>query len=166
MRLLRRYTDSRIALSDAVPDTTKFRRVSADGQKIQRQLWARAGDAMNTSPQSSAPRLYVETLNEMIDAQSTRLAALENRIPDAVMFLQIGVSAVAFGVLALYLALLGHGVLPPLVGAIMVAVMLLVILDLDRPHRGFINVPSTALVNERASMVAPPAAVGPIVPPP
>jgi hypothetical protein len=36
-------------------------------------------------------------------------------------------------------------------GAVMVAVMLLVIFDLDRPHRGFITIPSTALVAERAS---------------
>jgi hypothetical protein len=166
MRLLKRYTDTRIALSDEVPDTAKFRRTSAEGQVIQRRLWALAGKAMNTSPQSSAPRLYVETLNEMIDAQSSRLAALENRIPDAVLYLQIAVSALAFGVLGLYLALLGRAVLPPLVGAVLVAVMLLVIFDLDRPHRGFINVPSTPLVNARASMVPPPAAVGPTVPPP
>ncbi len=166
MRLLKKYTDSRIALSDSVPDTTAFRRTSAAGQVLQRKLWALASQALTLSPQSSAPRLYVETLNEMIDAQSTRLATLENRIPDAVLLLQIGVSALAFGVLGLYLALLGRAVLPTLVGAVMVAVLLLVIFDLDRPHRGFIDVPVTALVNERASMVPPPAAVGPAVPPP
>ncbi len=166
MRLLKKYTDSRIALSYSVPDTAAFRRTSAAGQVLQRKLWTLASEALTLSPQSSAPRLYVETLNEMIDAQSTRLATLENRIPDAVLYLQVGVSALAFGVLGLYLALLGRAVLPPLVGAIMVAVMLLVIFDLDRPHRGFIDVPATALVNERASMVPPPAAVGPALPPP
>lgn len=166
LQLLRRYTDGRIALSDAVPDTAPFRRTSAAGQVIQRRLWALAGEALNLSPQSSAPRLYVETLNEMIDAQAARLATLENRIPDAVLYLQVAVSALAFGVLGLYLALLGRAVIPPLVGAMMVAVMLLVIFDLDRPHRGFIAVSSTPLVNERASMVPPPAAVGPSVPPP
>ncbi len=165
MQLLKRYTDLRIGLSDAVPDTAKFRRTSAASQSIQRRLWALAGEALNVSPQSSAPRLYVDTLNEMIDAQSTRLATLENRIPDAVLFLQVAVSALAFAILGMYLALLGRAVLPPLIGAVMVAVMLLVIFDLDRPHRGFINIPNTALVNQRAAMVPPPAAVGPTVPP-
>jgi hypothetical protein len=161
MRLLRRYTDSRIALSNAIPDSAKFRRVSAEGQAIQTELWSLAGTAMNAAPTSSAPRLYVETLNEMIDAHTTRVAALANHIPDAVMYLQIITSTLAFGVLAMYLALLGRAVLPALVGALMVAVMLLVIFDLDRPHRGFITVPSTALVAERASMRQPPAAVAP-----
>ncbi len=166
LRLLRRYTDTRIALADFIPDSSGFRRTSAESQVLQRKLWALAGDALNMSPQSSAPRLYVETLNEMIDAQSTRLAALDNRVPDAVLLLQVAVSALAFGVLGLYLALLGRAVIPPLVGAVMVAVMLLVIFDLDRPHRGFINIPAAPLVNARAAMVPPPAAQGPTVPPP
>jgi hypothetical protein len=165
MRLLTTYTDRRIALSNAVPDSAKFRRASADSQAIQRNLWALAGEAMNTSPTSSAPRLYVETLNEMIDAHTTRLAALENRIPDSVLYLQIGISALSFGVLGLYLALLGRAVLPPLIGAVMVVVLLLVIFDLDRPHRGFISVPAGPLVAQRASMSLPPAATGPAVPP-
>lgn len=166
IRLLTRYADSRLALSNAVPDTAKFRRASADSQVIQRKLWALAGEALNTSPVASAPRLYVETLNEMIDAHTTRLAALENRIPDLVLYLQVGISALAFGVLGLYLALLGRAVLPPLIGAVMVAVLLLVIFDLDRPARGFIKVPSAPLVAQRASMIPPPAATGPNLPPP
>jgi hypothetical protein len=166
MRLLRRYTDDRIALSNAVPDTARFRRASVGSQAIQRRLWALAAQAMNASPQASAPRLYIETLNEMIDAHTTRLAALENHIPDTVMYLQVGISALAFGVLGLYLALLGRAVLPPLIGAFMVAVLLLVIFDLDRPHRGFITVPSAPLVAQRASMIRPPAAIGPAITPP
>jgi hypothetical protein len=166
MRLLTSYTDTRIGLSDAVPGSAAFDRASAEGQVIQRELWTLAGDAMNASPTSNASRLYVETLNEMIDDHTTRVAALANRIPDSVMFLQIGVAALAFGVLALYLAMLGRAVLPALVGALIVAVMLLVIFDLDRPHRGFITVPSTALVAQRASMDLPPSAAAPARPPP
>jgi hypothetical protein len=80
------------------------------------------------------------------------------------MFLQIGVAALAFGVLAMYLAMLGRAVLPALVGALIVSVMLLVIFDLDRPHRGFITVPSTPLTVERASMNRPPTAPAPTLP--
>jgi hypothetical protein len=64
MRLLRSYTDTRIALSDAVPGSAAFDRASAKGQRIQRKLWALAGAAMNTSPSSNASRLYAEALNE------------------------------------------------------------------------------------------------------
>jgi hypothetical protein len=164
MGMLKRYTVSRIALSNAVPGSASYRQASARGQRIQNNLWGLAGEAMNASPVSSAPRLYIETLNEMIDAHTTRVSALANRIPDSVMLLQIGVAALAFGVLAMYLAMLGRAVLPALVGALIVSVMLLVIFDLDRPHRGFITVPSTALTVERASMNRPPSAPAPTLP--
>jgi hypothetical protein len=166
MHLLTRYTDACLALSHTVPGTSGFRRASAEGDLIQRQLWSLAGDGLEVSPSGNASRLYVEALNDMIDEHATRVAALSNRIPDSVMFLQIGIAAFAFGVLALYLALLGRSVLPALIGAVIVALMLLVIFDLDRPHRGFITVPSAALAAERASMNLPPAAAAPTRPQP
>ena len=91
---------------------------------------------MNQAPTASAPRLYVETLNEMIDAHTTRIAALDNRIPAPVLWLQILASALALGVLGMFLASHERGVLMALLAAGLVAVMLLVIFDLDRPHRG------------------------------
>jgi hypothetical protein len=42
-----------------------------------------------------------------------------------------------------------------------VTLLLLVTFDLDRPTRGLIKVPSTALERERASMALPPAAGAP-----
>jgi hypothetical protein len=165
LRLLEQYTDTRIALSETVPDSTPYRHDVAAGEVIQRKLWGLAGTAMNASPSTNPPRLYVESLNQMIDQSTTRLGALANRIPTPVIFLQIGLSAFAFCVLAIYLAMLGRAVLPALVGAVIVSLMLLVILDLDRPHRGLITVPDTALTAERASMDLPPAAAAPTPPP-
>jgi hypothetical protein len=42
-----------------------------------------------------------------------------------------------------------------------VAFLLLVTADLDRPTRGLITIPDTALVNQLASMAEPPAAAAP-----
>jgi hypothetical protein len=46
----------------------------------------------------------------------------------------------------------------------LVTLLLLVTFDLDRPTRGLIRIPSTALADVRASMVLPPAAQGPTRP--
>ena len=48
-----------------------------------------------------------------------------------------------------------------LLAAGLVTVMLLVIFDLDRPHRGLITVPDGPIVAVRRSMDIPPAASGP-----
>ena len=94
----------------------------------------------------------------MIDAHTTRIAALDNRIPSPVLWLQILASALALGVLAMFLASHERGVLMALLAAGLVAVMLLVIFDLDRPHRGMITIPDGPIVAVRESMNAPPAA--------
>jgi hypothetical protein len=159
--LLKRYGDARIALSESVPDSARFQAAAEQSVEIQNSLWALAGDALNQAPTASAPRLYVETLNEMIDAHTTRIAALDNRIPAPVLWLQLLASALALGVLAMFLASHDRGVLMALLAAGLVAVILVVVFDLDRPHRGTITIPDAPLVAVRQSMNAPPAATGP-----
>ena len=140
--------------------SSKLRR--NESVEIQNSLWALAGDALNGGADGSAPRLYAETLNEMIDAHTTRLAALDNRIPAPVLWLQVLASALALGVLGMFLASHERGVLMALLAAGLVAVMLLVIFDLDRPHRGMITIPDGPLVAVRQLMNAPPSAAAPL----
>jgi hypothetical protein len=159
--LLVRYTDTSIRLSHAVPMSGGQRQAVADGEKLQRQLWGLAGHALADAPIASAPRLYVESLNEMIDMQTVRVAALNNRVPGAVLAVEVTFAAVALGLLAFYLAILGRSVLPVLLAAGLISLLLLVTFDLDRPTRGLIRVPATPLTNVRASMNLPPAASAP-----
>jgi hypothetical protein len=161
LRRLVLYTDTSIRLSAAVPGSTKSKQAIADGAKLQRELWRLAGQALADAPEASAPRLYVETLNEMIDMQTVRVAALNNRVPGAVLALEVIFAAAALGLLAFYLALLGRGVLPVLLAAALICGLLLVTFDLDRPTRGLIRVPATPLTSLRASMELPPAADAP-----
>ena len=159
--LLRRYTDASLKLSHAIPTTPKFHRTIAEEDRLQRQLWRLAGNALEGAPRDSAPRLYVETLNEMIDQQTVREAALNNRIPTAVLALEIFGAAIAFGLLALYTAMHGRGATTVILAGALVTILLLIIFDLDRPTRGLIRVPDSPLVALRASMAVPPAAQGP-----
>jgi hypothetical protein len=161
LALLTRYTDTSIRLSRSVPNSPAARDAVADAQRLQRNLWALAGGQLNSAPTASAPRLYVETLNEMIDAQTSRVSTLNNRVPSAVLFLEVAGAALALGLLAAYLAILGRAVAAVLLAAVLVSMLLLVTCDLDRPTRGLIRVPATTLVNLRASMDMPPAAPAP-----
>ena len=156
--LLRSYVAGRVRLSEIVTETAAFTREVAASGEIQRSLWKLAGEALAASPDGSATRLYVESLNTMFDAGTSREAAFLDRIPDSVVVLQIGGAALALGVLGLYLATLGRRVLTALLAAAMVILILLVALDLDRPQRGLITVPSRPLRNVEASMQLDPAA--------
>ncbi len=156
--LLRDYTDTSIALSESVPGSADADAAVAAGQEIQRTLWGLADDALDEAPTASAPRLYVETLNEMIDMQTVRVAALGNRVPTPILAVEVFGAAVALGLLGFYLAMIGKSVYAVVLASLLVSSLILVTFDLDRPTRGLIKVPNAPLVNLRAEMELPPAA--------
>jgi len=158
LALLRRYTTLALRITHEVPNSDAIRRTSAQEGALQRRLWRLAGQAMAGAPVASAPRLYVDSLNSTIDQQTVRVSALNNRVPGAVLGIEVIGAAVALGLLALYLSVLGRGLFPMLLASALVSTLLLVTFDLDRPTRGLITVPSTAFDSLRASMALPPAA--------
>ncbi|MGY1728545.1 hypothetical protein ACI79J_16385 [Geodermatophilus sp. SYSU D01062] len=163
--LLPGYTRTSIAIADTVPGSPAQQRALAASERDQRRLWALAATALEQEPTAGAPRLYVESLNETFDAQSTRVSALGNRVPTAVIVLEVAGAAVALGALALHLALqlstVRRGLAATVVAALLVTVLLVVTFDLDRPTRGSIRVPDTPLLEVYASMSEPPAAAAP-----
>ena len=129
---------------------------------LQRRLWRLAGDALAAQPTASAPRLYVESLNEMIDMQTTRVSALNNRVPSAILVVEVIGAAIALALMALYLAVLSRGVVTVLLAAGLLTLLLFVTFDLDRPARGFIGSRGTARRAPRVDGApsAPPAPLG------
>ena len=159
--LLRRYTDASIALSNAVPGSADAAAAVAAESRIQQPLWGLAGQTLATSPVDSAPRLYVDSLNEMIDMQTVRVAALNNRVPGAILFLEVaGASARARapgGVPGHPGPRIRGGAAGRRPGDDAAAHHV-------RPRPadpGLIRVPDTPLVSLRAEMELPPAASGP-----
>jgi hypothetical protein len=82
-------------------------------------------------------------------------------VPNAVLWLELLGAALAVGLLALYLSVLGRGLVPIAAAAVLVSLLVLVTFDLDRPTRGFIRIPATPLVAEKATMSVPPVAPAP-----
>jgi hypothetical protein len=162
--LLVRYARTTVVLSDRVPGSAGARAAAGRGAVLQDRLWVLAGTALNRAPVASAPKLYVESLNEMIDNEAARIAALSNRVPTAVLVLELLGAAVGLGLLAAYMALAGRGEIAIVLASVLVGFLLVVTTDLDRPTRGLIRVPDTPLTNRLASMTrlhapaAPPAA--------
>ena len=98
------YTDASLRLSRSVPGSLDAKRAIAAESALQRRLWSLAGNALDAQPTQSAPRLYVESLNEMIDMQTTRVSALNNRVPSEILMVEVIGAATALGLMALYLA--------------------------------------------------------------
>jgi len=165
LQLYPEYADASIALSNSIPGSGDAKRAIARESQIQRRLWGLAGRSLSGRPVDSAPRLYVDSLNAMIDMQTTRVAALNNRVPSAIQLVELVGAATALALMGLYLGILtrgivSRGVVTVLLAAALLTVLLFVSYDLDRPERGFIKIPYAPLVSLRASMELPPAAGG------
>jgi hypothetical protein len=158
--LLREYADVELALTDEVPGSAAAAATIDKGSALQDQLWTQAGAAVRTEPTATAPRLYTESLNEMIDQQTVRVAGLDNRVPTEVLLLELIGAAGAMFLVGLHVGLLGRSLTPLLLAAVLVSFLLFVTFDLDRPTRGYIQVPDAPLAALRESMNEPPA-VGP-----
>jgi hypothetical protein len=152
------YTDASLQVSRSVPGSGRAKQAIARESALQRRLWRLASESLATQPIQSAPRLYVDSLNQMIDMQTTRVSALNNRVPTPILLLQVVAAAVALGLLALHVAVLSRGVITVVFAAAVVTFLLYVTFDLDRPTRGTITIPTAPLVALRASMLLPPAA--------
>ena len=161
LALLRAYNDLAIRVTYERPGSSSLQATTAKQGQLQRALWRLAGETLNANPTDSAPRLYVDSLNAMIDQQTVRLSGLNNRVPNAVLWLELLGAAVALGLLALYLSMLGKGLVPVIAAAVLVSLLVLVTFDLDRPTRGLITVPASPLLAEKATMSLPPAAPAP-----
>jgi hypothetical protein len=157
LRLLVRYAELQGRLTHEVPASDAAGRTVAEGSALHDQLWALAGQAVRTDPTASAPRLYEESLNEMIDQQTVRVAGLNNRVPTEVLLLEVLGAAGAMFLVGLHVGLLGRSLTPLLLAAGLVTFLLFVTFDLDRPTRGFIEVPDAPLAALRASMDDAPA---------
>jgi hypothetical protein len=161
LTLLRRYNDLAIRLTYEVPGSAELRATAADQGRLQQLLWRLGGEALNARPRDSAPRLYIDSLNAMIDQNGVRIAGLHNRVPNAVLWLELIAAALALGLLSLYISVLGRGLAPIVIAAVVLSFVVLVTFDLDRPTRGFITIPAAPLLAEKATMSLPPAAPAP-----
>jgi hypothetical protein len=157
LALLVTYTDAELALTDDVPGSDAADQTVAQGAGLQDQLWRLAGQAVTEQPTATAPRLYEDSLNSMIDQQTVRVAGLNNRVPAEVLLLEVVGAAGAMFLVGLHVGLLGRSLTPLLLAAGLVTFLLFVTFDLDRPTRGYITVPDTPLAALRASMNDPPA---------
>lgn len=147
LHLLRDYAAVRIALG--VPfEPSKMEQDITKSLDLQARLWQQAEAATAANPQSLPAYRFVTSLNEMNNIHERRLTALRNHVPVAVSFMLVGMAMVAMGFTGYNTGLIGaKRRLTTLIMSITVTLLIMLIVDLDRPYRGVIQVPVQALVD-------------------
>jgi hypothetical protein len=147
----RKYVDAR--LSSARHNWFLDVGLRNETSALQQQLWTQGTDAATQDPRAVTTGLYVQSLNDMFDAQSARDAARMNQLPTTVLYLLLAISTLSVGILG-YRA--GLGGRRSLVGAVLLALVITlvvsIVLDLDQPYQGFIEISQQSMIQLRQSM--------------
>jgi len=145
--LLRQYVPLRIVVTDA-----KAADAAADlalSQQILNQLWTISEGVAKTTDQGDLVSLYLESLNETIDLNETRITAgLYARVPETVVLLLVGGSALSLGMVGYSAGLTKRrDVLNAVVLVLALGAVIMIVVDLDRPREGFIQVSQQPLMD-------------------
>jgi len=154
LELFRRYVDVRVEAAHGpnLP-SAKSLELDAEAARIQLLLWAHAEKASKSDPHSISAGLFVQGVNEVIDVKGERDAGLANHVPESVLLLLLGFAVLTSGILGFANGLSGDRALTmSIILTALISLVMLTIVDLDRPRRGVIHVSQESMLSLQKSL--------------
>jgi len=156
--LLRQYLDVRI--QEGRVDSTEpelHESLLHQAKLMEAQLWNHAVRAAELDGSVVTSGFFIQSLNELIDTSGTRNAALNRHVPEIVLFLMFATIVLTTATLGYASGLAGHRVtLAAFVLVMLIALVVYLIIDLDRPRRGAIQVSHESMLNLQQTIGAMP----------
>jgi hypothetical protein len=142
--LLREYVPLRITVNDR----TQYLANQEASIAILNQIWKQAEEVTRDHPESEAVSLFIETLNDTIDLQTTRATAvIIARVPDTILILLFLGEVLAMGIVGYSAGLTGsRGLVAAMMLILAFSAVLTLLVDLDRPRDGFLQVNQQPLI--------------------
>lgn len=152
--LLRQYLDVRIQEGRVDPtEPALHASLLHQAKLIEAQLWRHAARAAELDPSVVTSGLFIQSLNELIDTSATRNAALNRHVPEIVLLLMLATIVLTAATVGHASGIAGHRVtLSAFVLLILFAVVVYLIIDLDRPRRGAIQVSHESMLSLQQSI--------------
>jgi hypothetical protein len=141
--LLREYVEVRLA---AAADPALLESAVTRSEEIHGELWSIVEDNVRQGQESDIMALFVESINEVIDVHSLRLAAVDLRLPELLWMVLYAATMLSF--LLVGIANSADGKRDPLailLFALAYVAVLMIVVDLDRPQQGILTVSQTAM---------------------
>ena len=137
--LLRQYLDVRI--QEGRVDATEpalHESLLHQAKLMEAQLWSHAVRAAELDSRPVTSGLFIQSLNELIDTSATRDAALNRQVPEIVLLLMLSTIVLTTATLGYASGIAGHRVtLAAFVLVMLIALIVYLIIDLDRPRREY-----------------------------
>ena len=148
LKLLRDYVKVRIDAFQSGHSFAELQTAVERSNAVQEALWKQVRAVAESDKAVIPTGLFVQSVNQMIDAQGVRLAALRNRIPSVVLVILYVLAAAASGFVGFASAIDSRLTrLPVAIMGLLISLVLYLILDLDRPNSGFITNNQQAMID-------------------
>ena len=142
--LLRQYVPLRLTVTDSADTEADI----AASTAIHTKLWAIAEEVARTTDKGDLVALFIELLNETIDLHETRITARNARVPETVVLLLIGGSILSLAMVGFSAGLTRRrSLLSAAVLVIALGAVITIVVDLDRPREGLIQVSQQPLID-------------------
>jgi hypothetical protein len=148
-RLLREYVDVRLQAASGRGLDAALARSS----EIQNLVWTQVSSAAVASPNTNTS-LMIQSVNDVIDMHEKRLTgALRNRIPDNVWIALIAITVLTMTTLGVLVGFTGKRRPAEVVAlSLAFAVLVTLVVDLDRPQSGLITVGQQSMHELQSNM--------------
>lgn len=147
--LFKEYIQLRVEIGQI--DLTEIEERDIYNKKIadlQNQLWQLAISATDADPRPAKTGAFVKSLNDVIDSQGKRNALLQMQVPEVVLLLLFIVFISSGGFMGYSAGLSGKRIIAPIVlVTLLITLIVFIIIDLDRPKRGLIQVNQIVMVD-------------------
>ena len=153
--VLQKYTDARITLGGSRDDRAALRAARSESELLHASIWSVVEHANQPGQSNAVLSSLITSANEVIDLHELRMASIENYLPAALFMLLFTVAAVSVGFLAWAFGAANQGGRIAIVSlALLIGAVLLLIMDINRPQRGRIEIGTDSLERVGESMTA------------
>lgn len=151
--LLQSYTLMRVEITRGEATRAAVNLAIARSAELQEKLWRNAMAVAEEDRSLVPTALFIQSLNSVIDSHTKRLSALRNRVPNAVLLSLYTVAAAACA-FAGFVSGIGKrpSRFPIYATGILIAGVMLLVIDLDRPGSGFIRVGQEPMIDAARSI--------------
>ena len=163
LRSFQRYVDLRVRECAISTDrTTERDALLGEASKVRNELWDQARRAAALDPNMVTTGLYIQSLNDAIDAFGRREAALRRHVPEVALILLVCTLLASGWMVGLTSGIAGHRPsVATYVLSTLILLLLLIIIDLDRPRRGLIRIDQSSMVELKSEIDSAAAAGAP-----
>lgn len=153
LKLMQDYTQLRIKVIGRATSDGEFAAALNRSNALQGDIWREVKKLAETNNAMVPVGVYIQSLNDMFDAQEKRLTATRSHVPDIVMLSLYAMAIISLGFSAYARSVDDNPTRGPVyVTALLIAGVILLIQDIDRPNVGLVSINHTPIFDTDAQI--------------